>query len=84
MADIGAARRRAVSAIIAEDLEAFAHARRAAQRGLVHALDKSITVADIRRCHSKFTLEASRDYAAQAARFDAMVEELLQSAAPDA
>jgi hypothetical protein len=73
---LGAARRAAVAAIVAEDLEAFTQARRSAQRGLVHALDQAQTSAEIRRQHRAFALEAARAYAAYASRFDALVDEL--------
>jgi hypothetical protein len=72
---LGAARRAAVSAIMTEDLEAFAQARRSAQRGLVHALEQAETITEIRRRHCAFALEASRAYAAYVLRFDALVDE---------
>jgi hypothetical protein len=73
---LGAARRAAVSAILAEDLEAFAQARRSAQRGLVHALEQAQTIPEIRQRHCAFALDAARAYAAHASRFDALVDEL--------
>lgn len=73
---LGAARRAAVSAIVSEELEAFAHARRSAQRGLVHALEQAETIAEIRRRHCAFVLGAARAYAAYASRFDALIDEL--------
>jgi orotidine-5'-phosphate decarboxylase len=72
---LGAARRAAISAIVGEDVEAFAQARRAAQRGLVHALEQAETIAEIRRRHCAFALDAARAYAAYAARFDAVVDD---------
>lgn len=73
---LGAARRAAISAIVGEDVEAFAKARRSAQRGLVHALEQAETTTEIRRRHCAFALEASRAYAAYVSRFDALVDEL--------
>lgn len=70
-ADIAEARREAVAALISEDLEAFATARRAAQRALVHAVENSATTRDVRRSLARFATEASRDYAARALSFDA-------------
>ena len=61
---------------MAEDLEAFAQARRSAQRGLVHALEHAETAAEIRQRHCAFALEAERAYTAYASRFGALVEEL--------
>lgn len=72
---LGAARRAAVSAIVAEDLEAFAQSRRSAQRGLVHALEQAETITEIRRQHCAFALDAARAYAAYASHFDALVNE---------
>jgi hypothetical protein len=71
---LGAARRAAISAIVGEDVEAFAQARRSAQRGLVHALEHAETIREIRRRHCAFALDAARAYAAHAARFDALVD----------
>jgi hypothetical protein len=73
---LGAARRAAISAIVAEDLELFVQARRSAQRGLVHALEHAETITDIRRRHCAFALDAAHAYAASAARMDALVDEL--------
>jgi hypothetical protein len=73
---LGAARRAAVSAIVAEDLEAFTRARRSAQRGLVHALEQAETITEIRRRHCAFALDAARAYAAYASQFDALVDDL--------
>lgn len=73
---LGAARRAAVSAIMTEDLEAFAQARRSAQRGLVHALELAETIIEIRQRHCAFALDAARAYAAYASHFDALVDEL--------
>jgi hypothetical protein len=72
---LGAARRAAISAIVGEDVEAFAQERRSAQRGLVHALEQAETIAEIRKRHCAFALDAARAYAAYAARFDALVDE---------
>ena len=74
--DVGIARRRAISTIAAEDVEALARSRQAAQRGLAHAVETSTSAADIHRLLSLFAIEASRDYAACALRFDALVGEL--------
>lgn len=73
---LGAARRAAIADIVAEDVEAFAQARRSAQRGLVHALEQAETIIEIRGRHCAFAREAARAYAAYAARFDALVDEL--------
>jgi hypothetical protein len=74
--DVGIARRRAISAIATEDVETLAKARQAAQRNLVRAVENSTSAADIHRLLSLFAIEASRDYAAHALRFDALVGEL--------
>jgi hypothetical protein len=72
---LGAARRAAISAIVAEDVDAFAQARRSAQRGFVHALEQAETITEIRQRHCAFALDAANAYAAYAARFDALVDE---------
>lgn len=72
---LGAARRAAISAIVGEDVEAFAQARRSAQRALVHALEHAETITEIRRRHCAFVVDAARAYAAYAERFDALVDE---------
>ncbi|MGH6950917.1 MAG: hypothetical protein ACREH4_08595 [Vitreimonas sp.] len=59
-----------------EDLEAFAQARRSAQRGLVHALEHAETITEIRQRHCAFALDAARAYAVYVSRFDALVDEL--------
>ena len=59
-----------------EDIEAFAQARRSAQRGLVHALEQAETITEIRERHCTFALDAARAYTAYASRFDALVDEL--------
>ena len=73
--DAGTARRRAISAIAAEDIEELTRSRHAAQRNLMRAIENTASAADIRRLLSLFAIEASRDYATRALRFDALVDE---------
>jgi hypothetical protein len=73
---VGPARRRAIAALVAEDFDAFAHARLEAQRKLVHSLESLAAAAEIRRCHFRFVVQAAHDYAEQASRFDTLVDEL--------
>lgn len=82
-ATAGPARRRAIAAIVAEDFDAFAHARRAAQRKLVHDLEQCATAVDARRWHFMFVTEAARAYAEHALRFDALVDELAFDPPPE-
>ena len=76
VADMAVARRRAISLIVAENLEAFAQTRCAAQRNLIRAVENSATAADVRRSLALFAIEASHDYAARALSFDARIDEL--------
>ena len=75
--DAGTARRRAISAIAAEDIEELTRSRHAAQRNLIRAIESTASAADIRRLLSLFAIEASRDYATRALHFDALVDEVL-------
>lgn len=67
--DVAAARRAALAIIASEGVHAFAQARHAAQRELVHALENATTSEDVNRCLARFTVEASRDYAGPALSF---------------
>ncbi len=82
MSDVGAARRRAISAIVGEDIEALAKARQSAQRNLVRAAENATSATEVHRLLSLFAIEASRDYARYALRFDALVEELSMAQPP--
>jgi hypothetical protein len=73
--ELAVARRQAISAIVAEKLDQFAQTRRAAQQGLVRAVETSGTAADVRHALALFAIEASRDYAARAVDFDADIDE---------
>jgi hypothetical protein len=75
LCDAATARRRAISAIAAEDIEELSRSRYAAQRNLMRSIENATSAADIRQLLSLFAIEASRDYATRALRFDALVDE---------
>jgi hypothetical protein len=80
---MASARRRAISTIVAEGVEALTRRRQTAQRNLVRAVENATDAGDIHRSLLLFAIEASRDYAEQALRADALADELANMAAAE-
>lgn len=76
-AEMGTARRRAISALVAENIDAFAQRRRKAQRAFMHALERATSAADIQTRHGEFAVETARAYAAHALQFQSMIDDIV-------